>query len=269
MTTFVFRKSYAAREALAADEPHLTEVLRRRWGVRSGDALLFLSGTGRETRFFGVASVLSVTHLEKDALLERGLIGTDSRAQYGYEIRLSKLEALPSRVLGDFVYSLEKVSNFSRPSLHFKHHSMVSPRDVETIRAGIIDQGRSLYFGLLRHLPAKIRAELDLRCQLAAAARGERFDPAIASRDLIKWLRDHVVQVVELARKLASLRTEAEFSEPLVATASDRMDWYLDPLFRYANGSAAAGMGEAMDALADDAENIKPSEGRTWRPHRW
>jgi hypothetical protein len=161
------------------------------------------------------------------------------------------------------------VANFSQPSLHFKHHSAVAERDVATIRSGAVEPGRSLYFGLLLHVPPKLREVIDLTCQIAASMRGERFDPAVASRDLVEWLGDNVVHSVELASRVARLRDRAGFTAALVATASNQPDWNVQPLLKFAKTDTADAMSASLDSLAHDASGLAPSGRRAWRPHHW
>lgn len=269
-TTFVFKKDRAV-ELPGTDAPVLAEVTQRPWRVSQGDRVLIADGAGLYTRFVGSGLVdfVEVVPVPRPLAWER-FPNSDPGKLHFYRLRLSGWQYLPEiRSLGEVMYSLERVTNFSRPTLNVRHHARLSDVDVLAIEKGLIDQGRSLYFGLLQHMPEPQRTRLDLLCQLAQASSGREFDPASAAAPLLRSLRAAVGEPIRLASRLHTLRTKLEQKRPISAVSpAKNKEWRAERLLHLAARDDGMTL-SLFDSLTEVSGTTEPGERRKWRPHHW
>jgi len=279
-TNWIFRHDVAWRSfavaRLATPEPMdrlLTETTKAKLRMQAGDRIVGVRGFGAELRFDMVAEISSVLSKPSGIGEEHGWTV--------WQIHLAEVSELPDdRKLAPFAYSLERISNFTRPALNVRHHGRLTDNDVDTLLSGVIAPRRSQYFGLLRHLPFRWRRYAEAQVEMRLAT--ERFDEAARDRPppyAREWLhlsmlarRMAITPAVLAAQAFAlSAATDWELLSGIAElTPSGGHDLWLDRLLRYAGAQHdALARVEAQLQIADSELHDEEEPIRKWRPHHW
>ncbi|QTH42029.1 hypothetical protein J4772_31710 [Cohnella sp. LGH] len=287
MTIFLYKVDRFGHFYWGSNE--ILEYSKRRWFVNVGDTILFARGRGDELHFFGTSTVLDV-NVE---VQEQKTINEDSERLYVTKLQLDEVESLPSdRTLGAFMFSLTRVSNFSKPYLNFRHLGRIEEADLETLISGTINTRRSLYFGLLRHLPADWRAYLEYSSMAENSAKGryeiDRTFPIYELQGLINKL---VIQPLEISsetepafrKSLARMGLENPYveaklpdhdSESNIVRERQASRWSISKLINRAPGllrDIQPSWKMINELLPENQEYIdtRRDGNKEWRPHRW
>lgn len=259
-------------------ENTLEEVSRFRWPIKVGDMLLFTEGNSDLMRFSAYAGVIKV-----DSFIE-GIDDEHNEVLYVTRVTISESTPLPQdRTLENYMFSLVRIANFGRPHLHLRHRSKVDPIDLETIVQGRIDSERTLYFGLLRELPASWRMYFE-HSSVARSAFRRRADypQGLPVEELILLLKSIVLQSIDIAMAIEPFtrRVFENMDEPsfqIEAVGSEELrtsPWNVSRLLREAE-SLSGKIREDWDVvemLQEDAKTLSTPHGRgepKWRPHKW
>lgn len=135
-------------------------VLKLRKPPATGDWVIFGSADKSNIWFQEVAEVINAESLP---------VSEQETSRY-YRLSVKKLVNLPeNRTLRQLMFSLERIYNFLRPTMHIRTGSVISQPDLKTILTGRIHIPRTVYFGLLQRLPSawrnKLMAESEARRQ--------------------------------------------------------------------------------------------------------
>jgi hypothetical protein len=250
----------------------LVERSTRRWRVQEGDRLLLVSGHSLGTVFSAVADVSQVTHSET---VDRRV----NRSRHEYRVTVRHIVPIHGDVsLEEMMYSLTKVSNFTRPYLHFRRRTTIDDDDLASIQGRRIVVNRSIYFGLLRNLDPRWREWFDLRSQFRQVERTSTLaprpdyeaDPPV--KDLLTLLETVVLTPMRLGRAIVSdWRDVFPDVAEVTAVGDDRSpEWQLLAFCRNAAARSSAierGWNTVHDLFGSAPPDFETQ--RTWRPHRW
>lgn len=252
------------------------EGARSRWRVRSGDVFLLASGSGERLAFLGTARVVAYSEdsVEPAEEFRRSLPdpdGTDDvdveRPTYRREITLADGKAFDVyRYFGELVYSLERVKNLSQPWRHVRDHSVLTKGDFDRIVENRVAVRRSIYFGLLRHLPDELRRFFQVDAAVRLLSEVEPGDLDHPAAQLIDGLLRSVLLPVELASQ-ASLSLIRTLDGAEVVVGSEDGDVRLSSLLN--ENRQAAGSREEMEELKARADEAATEEGTRWPRVYW
>ncbi len=262
------------KEHVLSEEPFaLSEIASRRWHIEEGDDLLFSIGSGSELRFLGrgVATEVRRRAVEPD---ERG-----DPPRHEVSIRVANVIRLRDTPhLETFMYSLRQVGNFRTPSLHFRHHVRVHPADLETLQHGQINELRSIFYGLLRHLSPRWRSYLETVARLRALAQGARA-PIEDSQALTRQVLDQLLSAIslavvlpaELATDIGKLQVQSGLSHVPALVREDDHTWNFDALLDSSRAfvRSAASDWQRLRTEARRAQDGTAESGTEWRRHHW
>lgn len=212
----------------------VVESVKRRWKVARGDTLVFYTKGFRGVQFTSVARVGWVETARFEHEEEN-----QTSAFFEHTVYLSEPNRLPDdRTLDDLMFSLRRVFNFTRPHLHIRHRSQLSDEDLRTVLTGAIHTKRSLYFGLLRHLPETWRRyheyqSLALASHTSVSTDMEESPP---TDELLSLLEETAFQSVALAASIHDLSSKIGVPgvSRIVATTDDEsiQPWSAERLLR-------------------------------------
>lgn len=252
----------------------IVEGRPKRWRPHDGDMLLVTRGSNLQLEFSLFVRVLAITTEE-------------IRLDDGPAVRLivkGELISEGHNTLGQMMYSLIRVANFSRPGLNLRHHAQIRDEDLQRVLNGDIYARRSLYFGVLQFLPRQWRDYVDLaareysaRRALASVAvmeagRRTREDPRWPLDSLLEVLDREFVEFVGLAARAGARRTALplELRSPLaeVDPTSGRPNTWIDQFLGWAqrNGEQLVRLREAIATASQEHEE---EGGTSWRIHHW
>ncbi|MGO4372294.1 hypothetical protein AB4Z21_16290 [Paenibacillus sp. MCAF20] len=258
---------------------------KRKWKISEGDTLLYTSGIGKNLRFIGTSTVLEV----EQKFVEAGEY-SDSSPFYTTHLKVTPLDELPNdRTLKAFMFSLIRVTNFSKPYLHFRHKSLIDEVDLETIRSGDVDWNRSLYFGLLTSLPATQRAYLEHRAMAMRVSRERSADVnKYPADELMKLIESIILSPLTLASEtgdlFSALVKRTNWSNVRLEAVSGKEDLYERPPIHTWNISKLFNsapfliesiqenwkIAEQLISKEIDENNFRERRRvRVWRPHKW
>lgn len=259
---------------------------KRRWMVKIGDTILLAKGRGDELHFFATSKVLHVDVKSREQIT----INEDSESVFVITLQLDEIEYLPSdRTLGAFMFSLIRVSNFSRPYLNFRHMGRIEEVDLETLVSGTIDVGRSLYFGVLRHLPEDWRAyfEYSSMAENFAQARYEKKH-TLPIYELKKLINKLIIQPLEISaetepafrKSLTRMGLEDSYVEARlpdddlernITSEKQTSSWGISVLINSAPHliQDIRPHWDMINELAPEEQETRKGGNKEWRPHRW
>jgi hypothetical protein len=271
------------RHLLFSDSMETTS--KRKWRIKQGDTLLYTSGSGNNLRFIGTSTVLEVEQKFIEADKYR-----DSGPFYTTHLKVAPIDELPNdRTLKAFMFSLIRVTNFSKPYLHFRHKSLIDEVDLETIRSGDVDWNRSLYFGLLTYLPATQRTYLEHRAMAMRVSKERSADVhEYPANELMELIESLILRPLTLASETGQLFNELahrmNWSNAILEAASgeevlyDRPPshpWNITRLFNSAPvlfDSIQENWKMAEQLLIEGIDEYglwERRRARVWRPHKW
>jgi hypothetical protein len=245
-----------------------------RWRPHEGDTLLITRGSNLELEFKLFVTVQATrdeaTRLDGERAVRLVIKG--------------ELVAEGRHTLGEMMYSLLRVANFSRPGLNLRHHSRVNEEDYRRILAGDINARRSLYFGVLQFLPRQWREYVDLAAQELNARRRLAPDGLVADErhvvenprwpldSLIQVIDRHFVETVRVAARAGVRRAQLppDLRGPLAELdpSSGRTNPWLDHFLSWAERNEEQ-LVNLRNAVADAAREHAEEEPAPWRAHRW
>lgn len=247
--------------------------------ARQGDSLILASGSNLKLRFLAIASVVSVEGRgieQEDAGDMEQVEPPEEGGGYRHLFKVT-VERLREPRLGQLMYSLERVSNFTRPGLNFRHHSRVSEADVETIRTGEVHAARSIYFGLLQYLPPEWRSHLDLAARQARAMKTlERNQPGedgdrLPLEELMHAIYEAAIRPAEMAAQAMERihKLGPDFRGPYAELGADGSpDTWLNDFLHMAPRNVTE-IREAQQGFRGASIDVPPDEEKQWRPYRW
>ena len=260
----------------------LKEWTRRRWKLSKGDVLLIGEGKNLEIKFKALTEVIESP--EEGTQVPNP--ENNDKEDLGFQrvIRAKEVKELPEdRTLGRLMYSLEKVSNFSKPGLNLRHHGIIDAGDLETIVSGKVHGPRSLYFGMLQYLPQEWRQYMDLTARRSEAAhavlardspdkRNRASQSALPAYEILAVARDSVVEPVQMAMTAKQLfdGLGVDFQAPFAESEETKLsaNW-LNDLLQGAEEHAKSLM-TLHELLAVEAKEMRDQKDeRKWRQHRW
>lgn len=235
--------------------------------------MVFTEGHGLDLRFVAYSEVIAVDskRTTEGDVPEITVIAT-----------INPPSDLPEDLtLRRFMYSLVVVSNFGRPWLHLRHKSRLFDADIETLRQSRVFWNRTVFFGLLRELPAEWRAffEYESRALRARANLTETYTRRIGNeaeptQELRDLLESTLMSTVRIAADVqrgwsavlgANTMSELQVVEP---------DGTPEPWNVVALVASASREEERLDELWVQVGELPfsetPEEGEErWRLHRW
>jgi hypothetical protein len=268
----------------------IQEYSKRRWPVNVGDTILFAYGSGDELQFLGTSNIIDC----KVEVQEQQTINEETERLYLTKLQLDKFDSLPEdRTLGAFMFSLVRVSNFSKPFLNFRHLGRIEEEDLKTLITGTVNVRRSLYFGLLRHIPSNWRAYLEYSSMAEKSAKEQGIKNDIFPTDeLLGFLNKLVFQPLEIGSEtepvfreslarmgLENTRVEArmpDYNNEMDLERESRGDkWSISELISQAPDllqEIKPNWNMINEMLQNDTEensNNRRGENKKWRPHKW
>jgi hypothetical protein len=246
----------------------IVEFTRRRWRIGVNDYLVFVRGHSLAMSFEAVGRVSGVRAPD-----ERSARG----GEYPYEVNLSELHRVTPVQLEQMMYSLTKVANLTRPSLHFRHRGAIGDLDLKRLLTGEISVGRSMYYGLLRHIAPEWRDRFEAHARLRSLSRrtdrvdneGEEAFPPVA--ELYDVVEEAIVTPMRLGREVGRRWSEVFPDEGVVRVEDDRGGSWA--MLRFCQeAERVARFGDAWSELYSSAQAAHPTEqdrAAQWRRHYW
>lgn len=275
----------------------LSESKSRRQRISIDDVVIFASyryepRRKRDLSFVSVARVLEVERSSTAEVMEHVLV-TCSKP--------SKLSQ--NNTLHDLQFSLERVYSFLNPMIHFKDGTLISKVDAATILIGRIFVPRTIYYGLLNHLPSGWRRYFEQTSQYRQSFRDpidvEQSSPV---SELLELFEEIVVEPTILARDVQRLRHEIWSPDDsptkrqgdqrpavslIAATEDGQHQWPLDGFLQHATSHpiidfknirnafktslSSDGWSEVLNTDSADhfLGDAARKKGPKWRIHHW